>query len=215
MSTAALGLGVYPLVRDELQKMRSGSIGFGQHLRRPSATSVTSYTSHSSQPQQPLSTLEDSGNINNRGLLQSQTAERDASTLVHTGGGVARAASSGSLKQQQSLSASSQANPQNDSYDATSETGDRIVEERRKRSNGDGYSIHRYTLGRLLGKGGFAKVYLCTAIDTGKNYAVKVVPKANLVKARAQQKVRWLVSNVIPCYLMCTLSHFAPLLSNE
>lgn len=186
MSTAALGLGVYPLVRDELQKMRSAS-GFAQHLRRPSATSVTSYTSHSSQ-QAPLSTLEDSGNVNNRGLLQSQTIERDASTLVHTGGGVTRAASTGSLKQ--SSSASSQANPQNDSYDATSDTGDRIVEERRKRSNGDGYSIHRYTLGRLLGKGGFAKVYLCTAMDTGKNYAVKVVPKANLVKARAQQKVR-------------------------
>jgi hypothetical protein len=207
MSTAALGLGVYPLVRDELQKMRSGS-GFAQHLRRPSSTSVTSYTSHSSQ-QAPLSTLEDSGNINNRGLLQ--TAEQDASTLVHTGGGrsVPRSASNGSLKQ--SLSASSQANPQqqNDSYDATSDTGDRIVEERRKRSSGDGYTIHRYTLGRLLGKGGFAKVYLCTAMDTGKNYAVKVVPKANLVKARAQQKV----GNLLLCVILrnvsthCLMSH--------
>lgn len=65
-----------------------------------------------------------------------------------------------------------------------------VVEERRKRLNGEGgFSIHKYTMGRLLGKGGFAKVYLCTAQDTGKHYAAKVVPKANLVKARARQKV--------------------------
>ena len=74
------------------------------------------------------------------------------------------------------------------------------IEERRRRldavggsssATGDaGYTIHHYIRGRLLGKGGFAKVYLCTAVDTGKHYAVKVVPKANLVKARARQKVR-------------------------
>ena len=78
---------------------------------------------------------------------------------------------------------------------ATSEAGtDNIIEEKRKRTNGDGYTIHRYTRGKLLGKGGFAKVYLCTAMDTGKNYAVKVVPKANLVKARARQKVSLLLA---------------------
>jgi len=70
-----------------------------------------------------------------------------------------------------------------------------VVEEKRKRLHGsEGYTLHRYTLGRLLGKGGFAKVYLCTAMDTGKNYAAKVVPKANLVKARARQKVRCVVA---------------------
>ena len=61
----------------------------------------------------------------------------------------------------------------------------------------------RYRLVETIGKGGFAKVYLCTAMDTGKNYAVKIVPKANLVKARARQKVssalfvcmsRWLIA---------------------
>lgn len=67
---------------------------------------------------------------------------------------------------------------------------EKIVVEQRKRANGDGFSKHQYRIGRLLGKGGFAKVYLCTAVDTGKDYAVKVVPKENLVKARARQKVR-------------------------
>lgn len=73
---------------------------------------------------------------------------------------------------------------------------DKLIEEKRKRANGDGYSTHQYKMGRLLGKGGFAKVYLCTAMDTGKDYAVKVVPKENLVKARARQKVR----NVLECW---------------
>lgn len=65
-----------------------------------------------------------------------------------------------------------------------------IIEERRRRADGDGHTTHRYVRGRMLGKGGFAKVYLCTSMDTGKNYAVKIVPKTNLVKARARQKVR-------------------------
>ena len=71
------------------------------------------------------------------------------------------------------------------------ENGDGImIEERRRRADGEGYTTHRYVRGRMLGKGGFAKVYLCTSLDTGKNYAVKIVPKANLVKTRARQKVR-------------------------
>jgi serine/threonine protein kinase len=66
-----------------------------------------------------------------------------------------------------------------------------IIEEKRRRMKGqEGYTIHRYRLGKMLGKGGFAKVYLCTALDTDKDYAVKIVPKANLVKTRARQKVR-------------------------
>jgi hypothetical protein len=209
MSTA-LGLGAYPLVRDDVKKMSSmsGFPSLSSHVRRPSASSAAGSNSSSSHHQPTaaiLSTLEDSGNVNNRGLLQHSSSnhrvhtsqsDRDSSTCVNTGNGAAstgaglqRATSSGSLKHQSSLSTTQRTATNNDSYDANSDSGDRIVEEKRKRSNGNGYSIHRYTLGRLLGKGGFAKVYLCTAMDTGKNYAVKVVPKANLVKARAQQKV--------------------------
>lgn len=222
MSTA-LGLGAYPFVRDDIKKMNSMS-GFpglssssSSHVRRPSASSAAGSNGSSSSHhhhQQPsaaiLSTLEDSGNINNRGLLQHSSShhrghtshsDRDTSTCVHTGHAAAgtgaglqqaTTGSTGSLKQRQqqtSLSTSQRTAANNDSYDANSDAGDRVVEEKRKRSNGNGYSTHRYTIGRLLGKGGFAKVYLCTAMDTGKNYAVKVVPKANLVKARAQQKV--------------------------
>jgi polo-like kinase 1 len=65
-----------------------------------------------------------------------------------------------------------------------------IIEEHRRKLNGEGYTLHRYLRGKMLGKGGFAKVYLCTALDTQKAYAIKIVPKANLVKARALQKVR-------------------------
>lgn len=211
MSTA-LGIGAYPLLRDEVKKMSNMS-GFpslsSSQGRRPSASSAAGSNGSSSSHHQPtaaiLSTLEDSGNINNRGLLQHSSSthrvhtsqsERDSSTCVNTGygttgtgAGLQRATSSGSLKHQTSLSTSQRTATNNDSYDTNCDSSDRIVEEKRKRSNGNGYSIHRYTIGRLLGKGGFAKVYLCTAMDTGKNYAVKVVPKANLVKARAQQKV--------------------------
>ena len=66
---------------------------------------------------------------------------------------------------------------------------DIMIEEKRKCPDGEGHTVHQYLRGRLLGKGGFAKVYLCTALDTGKQYAVKVVSKSNLVKARARQKV--------------------------
>ena len=63
------------------------------------------------------------------------------------------------------------------------------IVEHRKRPSGDGYTVHKYLRGKLLGKGGFAKVYKVTSLDTNKEYAVKIVPKANLVKSRARQKV--------------------------
>jgi serine/threonine protein kinase len=63
--------------------------------------------------------------------------------------------------------------------------------------------------GKLLGKGGFAKVYQVTSLDTNKIYAAKIVPKANLVKNRARQKVR------ICCCVLAAFSylpsHHSPL----
>lgn len=142
--------------------VRSISGGTMSSYRRPSATSnASSYSTG-----RPLSTLEDSGNPNNREIYQ-------------------RSASQQNLERQQSdVTTLSNHSSSGEAYEEV------VIEEKRKRLSGEGFTLHRYTLGRLLGKGGFAKVYLCTAMDTGKNYAAKVVPKANLVKARAKQKVR-------------------------
>jgi len=74
------------------------------------------------------------------------------------------------------------------------------IEELRKKPNGEGYTVHRYARGKMLGKGGFAKVYLCTSLDTNRSYAVKIVPKANLVKSRARQKVCFLIC--LTCYIL-------------
>ena len=43
--------------------------------------------------------------------------------------------------------------------------------------------------GKLLGKGGFAKCYEITNIETKKIQAAKIIPKATLNKTRARQKV--------------------------
>ena len=79
-----------------------------------------------------------------------------------------------------------------------------IIEERRIGPDGQEHVVQRYIRGKLLGKGGFAKVYLCTIPENGKAFAVKIVPKANLVKPRARQKVRW---KIYPQYIL-TLACF-------
>jgi len=158
-----------------------------------------------------LSTLESSNNENNRARINSSGRSSnnsvgypveigsdtgDASLITHTGTHVIRH----SVPLQRSLSAGNNilpnkpAEPPPSTLSASAsqiETDENVMlEEKRRKANGDGYTIHRYLRGRMLGKGGFAKVYMCTALDTNKNYAVKVVPKANLVKTRARQKVR-------------------------
>lgn len=151
-----------------------------------------------------LSKLESSGNENNRGLMSSasyslrrQNSTNEVRDAPASGSGSDMGRPSlqrPSAQTQRSTSLPSTADPptqQSDLLPSSSTADDEtvIIEEKRRRPSGEGYTLHRYLRGRLLGKGGFAKVYLCTALDTNKAYAVKIVPKANLVKARARQKV--------------------------
>jgi len=66
-----------------------------------------------------------------------------------------------------------------------------IIEERITKVNGD-FHIKRYAQGKLLGKGGFAKVYNFTNLENNKICAGKIIPKANLARSRARQKVNHL-----------------------
>ena len=44
----------------------------------------------------------------------------------------------------------------------------------------------RYVKGKLLGKGGFAKCYELTNVDSKRLYAAKIIPKNTLTKNRAR-----------------------------
>jgi len=66
--------------------------------------------------------------------------------------------------------------------------GQTIVEERIVKANGES-SVRKYIKGRFLGKGGFAKCFEFTNLNTKKMSAAKVVAKATLSKHRAKQKV--------------------------
>jgi len=63
-----------------------------------------------------------------------------------------------------------------------------IIEERITKVNGD-FHIKKYAQGKLLGKGGFAKVYNFTNLETNKIFAGKVMPKANFNRSRSRQKL--------------------------
>jgi polo-like kinase 1 len=64
-----------------------------------------------------------------------------------------------------------------------------IITEKRSREDGE-IVEHRYAKGKLLGKGGFAKCYVGTSLITHTNYAIKLVAKSSLQKARAKQKLQ-------------------------
>lgn len=49
--------------------------------------------------------------------------------------------------------------------------------------------IKRYARGKFLGKGGFAKCYECTNLDTKKVTAAKIIPKSTLQKSRQRAKL--------------------------
>lgn len=63
-----------------------------------------------------------------------------------------------------------------------------IVEEKIKRKNGEVF-VRKWIKGRFLGKGGFAKVYEFTNVDSKKVYAAKIILKSSLTKKRAKQKL--------------------------
>jgi polo-like kinase 1 len=50
-------------------------------------------------------------------------------------------------------------------------------------------SYRKYSLGQLLGKGGFAKVFEVTDVSTGNAYAAKVIDKKSLMKPKTKQKL--------------------------
>ena len=146
-----------------------------------------------------ISTLESSHNENNKRLTNSASYAGMTGSRRDGTGDVRDAAEPSSSK----TTTTSRSHQRTSSMPQPTTTMDEesvIIEEKRKKVNGDGYTLHRYLRGRMLGKGGFAKVYLCTALDTNKAYAIKIVPKANLVKARARQKV-------------CSISDHDPLIS--
>ena len=66
--------------------------------------------------------------------------------------------------------------------------GQIIVEEKVVRFNGD-ICIKKYNRGKFLGKGGFAKCYEFTNLETKRVSAAKIIDKTTLTKSRAKQKL--------------------------
>jgi serine/threonine protein kinase len=64
-----------------------------------------------------------------------------------------------------------------------------VVEERRRETDGS-VSVNRYMKGALLGKGGFAQVFVSTSLPSKEKYALKIVAKSTLTKPRARQKLQ-------------------------
>lgn len=187
-------LGRYPL-----QSRNPNTVG--SHGSYSNNSSTEEYNSKEMAAMNRLSNLESSHNENNKRLQnsgsnsqiihnRSQNLSRNHSGQVHRTASATdlREGSEPNLPQVPRPKATERSNslPSKSSTDEESV----VIEEKRRRPSGDGYTVHRYLRGRLLGKGGFAKVYLCTALDTNKAYAIKIVSKANLTKARARQKVR-------------------------
>jgi hypothetical protein len=184
VSSKSMGSGRMPLQSRSLNTIGSNAVSMGGKVNYGSVGLKDS----SLAPRGVPLTLESSNNENNKRISSSSSS---LSNQNGTGQHVRRS-SDPDGKAASTLLAPKATMTRSNSVPISSPTDseDVIIEEKRKRASGDGYTLHRYLRGRLLGKGGFAKVYLCTALDTNKTYAVKIVPKANLVKARARQKVR-------------------------
>jgi polo-like kinase 1 len=60
-----------------------------------------------------------------------------------------------------------------------------IIEEKISKVNGE-VAIKKYARGKALGKGGFAKCYEITNLETKKVLAAKIIAKNTLTKNRAR-----------------------------
>ncbi|KAM3131403.1 Serine/threonine-protein kinase plk1 [Paramecium bursaria] len=65
-----------------------------------------------------------------------------------------------------------------------------IIEEKITKSNGETV-VKRYQRGKVLGKGGFAKCYEVTNLETKKAVAAKIIAKNSLTRNRSRQKVNF------------------------
>jgi len=63
-----------------------------------------------------------------------------------------------------------------------------IIEERVSKVNGD-FTVKKYSKGKMLGKGGFAKCYEIVNLENKKVSAAKIIVKSSLTKTRARQKL--------------------------
>lgn len=64
-----------------------------------------------------------------------------------------------------------------------------IIEEKITKTNGE-VVVKKYSRGKLLGKGGFAKCYEITNLETRRVSAAKIIAKSSLNRSRAKQKVK-------------------------
>jgi polo-like kinase 1 len=60
-----------------------------------------------------------------------------------------------------------------------------IIEEKIQKANSETV-IKKYMRGRMLGKGGFAKCYEVTNLESKRILAAKIIPKQTLTKNRAR-----------------------------
>ena len=70
----------------------------------------------------------------------------------------------------------------------SSKSSRRDIEEKIQTITGETIT-RRYSRGRMLGKGGFAKCYEVTNMENKKVLAAKIIAKSSLKRKRAKQKV--------------------------
>ncbi len=73
-----------------------------------------------------------------------------------------------------------------DNKDNQAESG--IIQEKITQANGE-IKIKKYSKGKALGRGGFAKCYEVTNLENKRVLAAKIIAKNSLSRSRAKQKV--------------------------